>query len=580
MNIFRISCLITALTFSGLCVAQLNPELVFGSFLGGTGDEIAFRNTLDKSADGLLGFVGSTSSTFMLSTQDAYQSQLQGSLNRFIVILDSDGQSIYRSYFGGGAESGGGFAFTPDNGFVIGGNSTSASFPTTPGAYQVEFLQNDPGQGSRMGTLSKFDPDYQLEWSTYLGGHGQDAINDVVTDAFGNIYVSGATFNEGLATTGAHQESLNVLGQWAPFIAKFGPSGQLLYLTYFQGNGFTDIGKIQLSNQENSLFVCGSTSAESGIAMGGIQDVYAGGATDGFLARFSTEDLSLEWSRYIGGDQTDGAHTMDVGDDDQIAIVLYTTSLSGLATPGAHSEVPAIDSGDILDGPNLMLMSLSGQGEINWATYYGASPPVAQNTSISILESAVLIGGPSNMDSGIATENAMEDELNPGNGRFFAKFGLAEGNLEWGTYFGMNGQAFFYDIAYIDDGRFMAIGTAGTPNDYITSGAFQSVFGGGLSDFYYAIFEENTLSSGHHMDEGFLQLFPNPASQWLRVIAPDQPGRSQVIEIYDMSGRLLLQELSYTGGSALSIGHLPSGLYLVQLKDGERQYRQRLLISH
>jgi len=567
-----------ALILSGLCVAQPDIDLVYGTFLGASGDETSFPNTLDKSADGHLGFMGSTSSPFMSTTPDAYQGQLQGLLNRFIVILDPEGAPVYRSYFGGGGETGGGFAFTENGGFVIGGFTNSASFPTTPGAHQTEFLEGEPGEPARMGTLSKFDENYQLEWSTYVGGDGLDIIHDVAVDSMGHIYAVGSTLSEDIALTGAHQETMGAVGEWAGFIAKFTPAGILMHLTYFQGDDFTEISKLQLSGVQDKLFVCGTTRASAGIAFGDIQDEFGGGSTDGFVARFESGNLNLEWSRYVGGANADGVVTMEVGNGDNLVLALLTTTLSGLATEGAHSEIPAIDSGDIFDGTNLMLMSLDSEGEIGWATYFGGVPPIPSITALSIQEGSILVAGVTHISSGISTENAFENELDPENGRFFSKFSLAEGNQEWGTYFGQNGQSFIYDIEHIDNGRFMAVGTGRNPNGYITDDAYQSVFGGGARDFYYAIFEENTLST-HETALQPLELYPNPTGHAVRVTAPGNLFGTVALQVYDLSGRMVLQQAAFHSGTELRVGHLPAGIYVVHVQDHENHYRQKLVVA-
>ena len=105
----------------------------------------------------------------------------------------------------------------------------SANNIASAGAYQTSRL------GATDGFLVKFNNLGARLWGTYFGGNNGDGINSGNVDAIGNVYVTGVTSSTtGIATIGAFQGSLN--GSSDAFIAKFNPSGNRLWGTYFGGN--------------------------------------------------------------------------------------------------------------------------------------------------------------------------------------------------------------------------------------------------------------------------------------------------------------------------------------------------------
>jgi hypothetical protein len=77
----------------------------------------------------------------------------------------------------------------------------------------------------------------QYTFSTFLGGSSSEQIRDLFLDAQGNVYVAGRTDSSNLPTTpGAFQPNYPG-GPESGFVAKFSPSGQLLFLTHLGGSG-------------------------------------------------------------------------------------------------------------------------------------------------------------------------------------------------------------------------------------------------------------------------------------------------------------------------------------------------------
>jgi hypothetical protein len=69
----------------------------------------------------------------------------------------------------------------------VAGYTSSAGFPTTPGAAQTQF------GGTRDGVIMRLTSDGGVVYSTFLGGSGDDLITDLSVDSDGAVYTAGTT---------------------------------------------------------------------------------------------------------------------------------------------------------------------------------------------------------------------------------------------------------------------------------------------------------------------------------------------------------------------------------------------------
>src|ERR1019366_245488 len=80
-----------------------------------------------------------------------------------------------------------------------------------------------------------------LDYSTYLGGTGQDWAYGVAADSSGDAYVTGSTTSAYFpTTTGAYQTTFG--GNENAFITEFDPSGTALVFSTYLGGSLTNQG--------------------------------------------------------------------------------------------------------------------------------------------------------------------------------------------------------------------------------------------------------------------------------------------------------------------------------------------------
>src|SRR5262249_17863918 len=79
-----------------------------------------------------------------------------------------------------------------------------------------------------------------LAYSNLLGGFGNDQANALAVDGLGAMYVAGNTSSSNFpVTTGAY--TTTYAGSQDAFVAKYDPSGSMVYATYLGGSN-TDSG--------------------------------------------------------------------------------------------------------------------------------------------------------------------------------------------------------------------------------------------------------------------------------------------------------------------------------------------------
>ncbi|MCB9892302.1 MAG: hypothetical protein H6833_11680 [Planctomycetes bacterium] len=203
--------------------------LVYGTFLGGTGDETGLALAVTPLSVAHVG--GQTTSTNFPVTSAGYQLTQQGVSDGFLVEIDpgvAGSQALrYGTYFGGTeADAILDLAFAV-NGTDLGvvGYTRSADFPTTQGTIDPTYGGADDGH------VSYWDGARRPTFSTYLGGPGDDRVEALVmglTTRDESLTVGGSTRSAmGIpTTTGSYQQ--NSRGGQEGFLCKIDSQGGTL----------------------------------------------------------------------------------------------------------------------------------------------------------------------------------------------------------------------------------------------------------------------------------------------------------------------------------------------------------------
>lgn len=233
-------------------------SLIYATYLnGGIGLGIAVDST------GNAYVTGRTSSNGW-ATDGAFDTELSGSADAFVVKLNALGSELLYAAYLGGSQYETGFAIAVDHSgdAYVAGVTNSVGW-ATPGAAEVD-LSGDTGFVAKINASGS-----SLLYVTYVGS--QDQCNGIAIDTSGNAYVTGYTTSGDWATSDAYNTTEN--GNWDLFIAKIAPTGaSILYATYLGGSGL-DTGLGLAVDLEGNAYVAGRTTSSGFATPGAFQTV-------------------------------------------------------------------------------------------------------------------------------------------------------------------------------------------------------------------------------------------------------------------------------------------------------------------
>jgi hypothetical protein len=317
-------------------LVKLDPDgsLAYSTFLGGSGFDGGTAVAVDGSGRAFL--TGDASSTNFPTTSGVLQPNLGGGFDAFVAEVDTTKSGaaglVYSTYLGGNtAETGRAIAVDPSGNAYVTGQTASANFPATAGAFQPALA------GNLNAFVVKVGPGGTLAYATYLGGNGTDSGTGIAADASGNAYVTGNTTSTNFPTTpGALQTSLQPpFGGQDAFVTKLDTtkagSGGLAWSTYLLGSD-TDSANAITVDPSGNAYVTGTTlSPALPITPGAFQSQPAGA----FVVRFNGGG-ALTYATYLGGSGGEDGNGIAVNAAGNVFVTGLTNSSNFPTTAGAQ----------------------------------------------------------------------------------------------------------------------------------------------------------------------------------------------------------------------------------------------------
>ncbi len=232
-------------------------QLIYSTYVGGGADDHAAGIAVD--ATGEPSVAGSTFSHDFPVAQ-AYQAHSGGGEDAILFKLNAAGSGLmFSTYFGGnggslGADERANAVVVDSTGNTfIAGQSSSANFPVTTGAFQTT------SNGGLDAFAAKFDVSGNLVYSTLLSGSSIDVANAIAVGVAGNAVVAGYTASPDFPV--ARPVQLANHGTYNAFVTSINPAGQrLAYSTYLGGTALDQATGLVL-DRSGSVLLTGSTSS-------------------------------------------------------------------------------------------------------------------------------------------------------------------------------------------------------------------------------------------------------------------------------------------------------------------------------
>jgi uncharacterized protein (TIGR03437 family) len=328
---------------------------------------------------------------------------------------------------------------------------TSGNAYVTGVTAAADFPTKDGLQGASSGGLDAFVTKVNsngtaLVYSTYLGGSSDDAGSGIAVDGLGNAYVVGYTASTDFKTQNPLQAANR--GDADAFIAKINPSGsQLVYSTYLGSSG-EDIGFAIATDTSGNAYVTGYSGANDFNIQSALQQTYRGNI-DAFVARINSTGSALSYSTYLGGADGDLGAAIAVDGAGNAYVSGYTLSTDF----NTKDPIQTTNRGG-LDG---FVTKINSAGSaLVYSTYLGGGgDDLSYGLTVDAAGNVYLTGVTESAD--FPTRSPYQSVRKGSSDAFATKINASGTDLLYSSYFGGDGADF---------GRGIAIDTAS--NIYLT----------------------------------------------------------------------------------------------------------------
>ncbi|MFN8397865.1 MAG: PKD domain-containing protein [Bacteroidia bacterium] len=343
-------------------VLVIDPTWVFGTYSGSTADNFGYTATFD-TAGNLYGG-GIAFDIGYPTTVGAYQTTYAGGggppfgglgFDMSITKFNATGTAIiWSTYIGGSLNEQPQSMIANDAGeLVIYGRTWSNNFPITPGAIQPIF-----GGTSDIVVVKLNSTGSALIGSTFMGGSADDGLNittnygpgiqglyhnygddsrgEVMLDSNGNIFVASCSQSPNFPTSPGCLQSANA-GLQDAVVFKLNPTlTTTIWSTYLGGSG-NDAGYSVKIDAGGTPYVTGGTESPNFPTTNGTVSPGYNGAIDGYIVHFNAAGTALIAGTYIGTNDYDQSHFLEIDDAGDIYIVGQTLGPFPVS-PGVYSN--------------------------------------------------------------------------------------------------------------------------------------------------------------------------------------------------------------------------------------------------
>ena len=257
-----------------------------------------------------------------------------------------------------------------DNGDLVisaGGKSFRQHRPRVfQGPTEIKASYRITEQGTVKLEVGAFDPlvslrvDPVLDFSTYLGGPGEDGISDLAIASEGNPVLVGHTQSPASPTLDPFQQPSVV--SLAPIILKMSADGRRVIFYSILGRGGWDSAQAVALDTNDRVIVVGSTRSSTFPLRNAFQTEFKAIWDTGFITRLSADGRSLVHSSYIGGSSKD-----IMG-----GVAIDQQGSAYLAGSSASSDYPLVNSIQPFGGAaDAVLSKVGSAGQLLFSTFWG-----------------------------------------------------------------------------------------------------------------------------------------------------------------------------------------------------------------
>src|SRR5579859_327394 len=460
----------------------IDPALSYSTYIGGTGTDGAFGVAIDQYGGAYVtGFTSSTN----FPTKNPLQKSNAGGIDTFVLKLNRTGTGlVYSTYIGGsGTEYPFGIAVDSTGEAYELGNTGSANFPTTAGAFQTTCASCSNYPDVFVTKLSSTGA--ALVYSTFIGGSGDDRAFGITLDSAEDAYIVGWTTSNDFPVTPLAFQTQNNGGISDVFVSELNTSGSaLVYSTYLGGSG-QDVGFGVALDSANNTIVTGYTySTDFPVTAGAFQTTTtANGAA--WVTKLNVGGSALIYSTFLGGTTgTSAGNSVKVDTAGNAYVTGYTCASDFPTTAGV---VQSTFGGDCTPaGGDAFVTKLNPTGSAPvYSTYLGGSgDDVGFSIGLDQSNNAYTTGRSSSTNYPV-TPGAFQSTMAGGYDCIYTILNSTGTSMLYSTYLGGTAVDVAFVMAVDKLGNSYMIGRTYSTNFPVTPGVLQSTLKGSTNAIVY-----------------------------------------------------------------------------------------------
>jgi len=339
----------------------VDPELTYGTYLGGNGVEVGFDLACDASGCAVVvGETGSGSPASFPTTPGAFQTSSVDAWAGFVTKMNAQGTGLaFSTYLGGtgSADMVQAVVLGPDGSITVAGVTDNLDFPVTPGSYDHSL------GGLSDAFVSRLTADGStLIFSTYIGGDQgtEGATAGIALDSQARVLLALSSTSTDFPTTPNAYKSLKGISQCTA--GRLSASGQVLeYSSWLPEGTSTPWG--MAASGVSQVHVVGGASLNLPLTAGAIDTTKS--FAEGFVVTMDVDAGTLDYASYLGGSFNDSAEGVATDAQGAVYVTGTTESADFPVTVGAFDT-------HINGFYDTFLVKLSPDGSIlDWGTYLG-----------------------------------------------------------------------------------------------------------------------------------------------------------------------------------------------------------------
>lgn len=446
------------------------------SFIG-SNNSLSGSNEVDE--DGNIYFSGFSSSNLDSWIKDAYQKDIDGGQDYFVIKMSPDNKVIWGTYVGCPSNDGSCYLDVKQGMVWVVGESHSNGFPLTDNAFKSTYY----GKGDI--TIFRLNYDGKFEYGTYNGGNEYDTAIDVKIDDTGNTWVCGRIYSpDGFKVTNNAETKLSK-GGLDGFVMCFDKNNNCIYSTRI--GGYQDDFLETLCITKKYVVCGGYTRSNSLINLIKQQN------SSFYLTALDRNTFNTVWTKkfednnIIGIDEKTAIQTLYSSNNN--SDFFYASGFTYNKDFGTDSSYQSNNNG----GLDYFIRKINEDGTILNTTYLGGISDEGHGGALSFqgggitsdYEGNIYVSGNTISDNFPIVGKAIQSDKSFGslnNDIFIAKFSSNLTELLYSTYFGGDNNEMGRDILWSNNSIYLS-GWTQSSDFYISDNAIQKSYGGSYCAF-------------------------------------------------------------------------------------------------